>query len=205
MTVSRTDLVALLAPNGPTELVKRFMRDIEPLCRVAEDGVLRLAEAERLNEGNVGKAIANATCEEVSGLMIVSAKGEKLSDGIHHEDAYESFLALAMRLRRHDDFVVKHGELALERLIYPLWFWLCEDLVAATRRSYGDFFGSVHHTLAHDLTYGSSIVLAYGAAYVAQGEAERYVELRGLIRLLPWILPIGSPLDSGGIWLVLAE
>ncbi len=205
MTVSRADLIRLVTPDSGNRLVHRFMRDVEPLCRIAEDGVLRLSESSRLNEASVAKAIASASREEVSGIIAVSAKTDKLGDGIHHEDAYESFLALSLRCRRRDDFVAAHGEEALTSLYDRLWSCLCQDLVAATRRSHGDFLDSVHYTLAHDVAYGASLAVAYGAAYVSQGDEEKYAEMRGLIRLLPWVLPIGAPLGSGGTWLVLVE
>lgn len=205
MSVSRTELAALLAPQQESFLAKRFLRDVEPLCRAAEAGELHLAEAERVNEDNLGKAIAAATRKEVAMLATVSAKGNALSGNIHHEDAYDSFLTLALRRSRRDEYLAAHGPDSLERLVDPLWNCLCGDLVAATRRSCGDFFDSVHHTLAHDVAYAAAVTVAYGVAYVAVGDEKNYGELRELLRLLPWVLPIGTPAGSGGLWLALVQ
>ncbi len=202
MTVSRTDLAALLAPHQGTELAKRFMRDIEPSCRAAEDGMLPMAEAEQLNVENVGNAIAAAAREEVSGLLTLSLSGETLSKNIRAEGDYDTFLTLSMRRNRRDEFTAAYGEEALARLVAPLWWHLCSDLTEATRRTCAELFDSVEEALAHDVAHASSVAVAYGAAYVSQNDAKRYAEVRGLLKLLPWIVPIGSPSNSGGLWLV---
>lgn len=205
MRVSRPDLAAAIAaPGVRSQLGRRFMRDVEPLFRVAETGVSRLAEAERLNHANVGDAIARAVLAPVGGIVPVSASKDAPRADWRREAQFVTFVTHALRRHRRDAFDDAHGSV-LSDLVDPLWSHLGLALTLTVQATHGGFLTQLDDAMAADVAYAPIVTVAYAAAYAAVGDADSYSQMRGLVRLLPWMLPIGSPQGAGDTWLVLVE
>lgn len=206
MTVSRHDIAAALAaPHGGGPLVARFMRDMEPLFRVAEEGAYPLAEGERLNEANVAAAIAAATLATANGVMPISSAKEALPPDWRFERYYRTFLSHALKANRRAAFDAAHGAEAIGAFVDPLWERFGTDFVGTLQREHEGFLGQFDTAMANDAAFGPLVVVAYAAAYAAHGDAAEYAQMRGLLRILPWAVPIGMPEGTGRKWLVLAS
>lgn len=205
MRVSRPDLAAaLVASGGTSPLVPRLMRDLEPLFRIAETGEHRLADAVMLNQANVADAIAKAVLEPVTGIVPVSASKDSPRADWRRERQYVSFVTHALRWNRRDAFDDAHGG-TLSALVDPLWEHLGMALTLTLQATHGDFLAQLDDAMAADVAYAPIVTVAYAAGYAAVGDEKNFSQMRGLVRLLPWLLPIGTPEGAGGSWLVLVD
>jgi hypothetical protein len=206
MRVSRPDIASAIAAQGCARpLTNRFMREMEPLFRIAETGEYRLADASMLNQANVADALSQAMLEPVGGLMPVSASRDSIRADWRREFRYASFVSLSLRRNRRDAFDEAHGRDAIGRLTEPLWDSLGMAFTAALQASHGAFLDQLDPALAADVAFGPMVAAAYAAGYAAYGDAEGFEAMRGIVRLLPWLIPIGSPESVHGRWLVLVE
>lgn len=206
MRVSRPDVAATIVAQGCARpLTHRLMQALEPLFRIAETGEYRLADGGMLNQVNVAEAIARALDEPVRGILPMSSKGDALRADVRREDRYASFLSLALRRNRREAFDAAHGAEALGKLVEPLWASLGMAFTAALQSAHEEFLGQLDMALAADVAFGPMVAVAYAAGYAAHGDDKDFEAMRGLVRLLPWIVPIGSPEGSHGHWIVLVE
>lgn len=205
MRVSRPDLdAALVAMGGKPPLVPRLMRDLEPLFRIAETGECRLADAVMLNQANVAAAIAKAVLEPVTGIVPVLASKDSPRADWRRERQYASFVTNALRRNRRDAFDDAHGDV-LSALVDPLWNHLGMALTLTLQATQGDFLTQLDDAMAADVAYAPIVAVAYAAGYAAVGDDGNFSQMRGLVRLLPWLLPIGTPVGADGTWLVLVD
>ena len=205
MRVSRPDMVAaLVALGGKPPLVPRLMRDLEPLFRIAETGEHRLADAVMLNQANVADAVAKAVLESVTGIVPVSASKDSPRADWRREQQYASFVTSALRRNRREAFDDAHGD-TLSALVDPLWEHLGMALTLTLQATHGDFLSQLDDAMAADVAYAPIVTVAYAAGYAAVGDEKNFSQMRGLVRLLPWLLPIGTPEGAGGSWLVLVD
>jgi len=206
MRVFRPDIAAAIDGQGcERPLTGRFMRDAEPLFRIAESGNYPLAEGGRLNHDTVAVAIASATLAPVNGLIPVSASKDTLRADHASERQYRTFISLALKENRRQDFDDRFGAKVLSTLVEPLWDSFGEACVAALRRQHEGFLAQFDFAMENDVAYGPLVAVAYAAGYAAHGAAEDYQRMRGLLRLLPFVIPIGMPEGTGRKWLVLVE
>lgn len=206
MRVFRPDIAAAIDGQGcERPLTGRFMRDAEPLFRIAESGDYPLVEGERLNHGTIAPVIAHATLAPVHGLIPVSASKDALPADQAYERQYRTFISLALKQNRRADFDARFGADALHALVEPLWGSFGEAYVAAFRRQHEDFLGQFDMAMETDVAYGPLIAITYAAGYAAHGAVEDYRRMRGLLHLLPFVVPIGMPEGTGRKWLVLVE
>ena len=206
MQVSRPGIAAALtAPKGQGPLIERFMRDAEPLFRIAESGEYPLAEAERFNLQNVAVAIATASLAPVNGIITLSSSQDELRADWCRERQYRTFLSLALKTNRRDDFDTRFGAESISSLVDPLWNDFGAAYVAAFRRTHEDFLGQFDMAMESDVAYGPLVAVTYAAGYAAYGDDAAYAQMRGLVRLLPWTVPIGMPEGTGRKWLLLAQ
>ncbi len=206
MRVSRPDVAAAIAARGCARpLTNRLMQALEPLFRIAESGIYRLADGEMLNQVNVAQAMTKALGEPVRGILPASSKGDVLRADARREDRYASFLSIALRRNRREAFDAAHGPGALGALVEPLWENLGQAFVAALQTAHEEFLGQFDMALAADVAFGPMVVAAYAAGYAAYGDDADFEAMRGLVRLLPWMVPVGSPEGAQGNWIVLVE
>lgn len=205
MRVSRPGVSAALAAFGGSKpLHSRLMRDLEPLFRIAESGQCRLADAVTLNHANVADAVAKAILESVTGIVPVSASRDAPRADWRRERQYASFVTSALRRNRRDAFDLAHGTV-LSDLVDPLWEHLGMVLTLTLQATHDDFLAQLDDAMAADVAYAPIVTVAYAAGYAAAGDETNFSQMRGLLRLLPWLVPIGSPEGAGGSWLVLVE
>lgn len=206
MRVARPDVVAAIVAQGCARpLTHRLMHALEPLFRIAESGEYRLADESMLNQVNVASALSKALGEPVRGIQPLSSSRETLAAHWRREQRYDSFLSLALRRNRREAFDDAHGADALGRLVDPLWASLGMAFTAALQSAHEEFLGQLDTALAADVAFGPMVAVAYAAGYAAHGDDEDFEAMRGLVRLLPWIVPIGSPEGAHGHWIVLVE
>lgn len=196
---------ALAAPKGDGPLAERFMRDAEPLFRIAEQGAYPLAEGERLNEANVAVAIASATLAPVHGVMPISAAREAVPPDWRFERHYRTFLSHALKANRRAAFDAAHGDLAIGAFVDPMWEHFGAAYVGTLQRAHESFLEQFDMAMANDIAFGPIVAVAYAAAFAAYGDAAEYAQMRGLLRLLPWVVPVGMPEGAGRKWLVMVQ
>ena len=206
MRISRPDLAAAIDSLGcDPSRVRRLMLELEPIFMIAESGEYRLAERARLNRPNVAAAIAKATLAPVRGLVAISSSKDPIRADWRREREYETFVSLALRMNRRDAFDSRHGAEALGQLVEPLWDNLGMAFTAVLQRRHETFFDRLEASLAYDVAYGPMIAIAYAAGYVLHGADAEFEEMRGLVSLLPWVVPIGAPAGMRERWLVLVD
>ncbi len=206
MRVSRPDIAAAIVAQGCARpLTHRLMQALEPLFRIAESGEYRLADESMLNQVNVAAALAKALREPVQGVMPASSSGAVPRADVRREDRYASFLSLALRRNRREAFDAAHGAGALGALVEPLWKNLGAALTAALQSSHEEFLGQFDMAFAADVAFGPMVAVAYAAGYAAHGDEQDFEAMRRLVRLLPLIVPVGSPEGAQGNWIVLVE
>ncbi|HTM67733.1 MAG TPA: hypothetical protein VL426_00385 [Candidatus Binatia bacterium] len=206
MRMFRPGIAATLAvPKGDGPLIGRFMRDAEPLFRIAESGSYPLAEGERLNDANVAVAIASATLAPAHGIMPISSANEAVPPDWRFERHYRTFLSHALRQNRRDAFDAAHGPGTLAALVDPLWKDFGAAYVAALQSTHEEFLGQFDMAMASDIAFGPLVAATYAAGFAACGDAQGYAAMRGLLKLLPWAVPVGMPEGAGRKWLVLVS
>lgn len=206
MRVFRPGVAAALASaKGDGPLIARFMRDAEPLFRIAEEGEYPLAEGERLNETNVAVAIASATLAPAQGVMPISSAREEVPPDWRFERHYRTFLSHALKTNRRGAFDQAHGAEALGAFIEPLWENFGAAYVGTLQRVHEGFLEQFDMGMASDIAFGPLVAVAYAAAFAAYGDGAEYAQMRGLLRILPWLVPVGMPEGAGRKWLVLVS
>ncbi len=201
MVTDRDVLKGFMAGRGVDRTrVDGLMRTLEPLYRVAEAGAYPLADASQLNLANAARALAPAVGLAVPAVDVVRA-GDPLRADLRRTREYATHLPDALRRCRRASLVAALAPREIDALVAAFWSGLGGPLVAAFQRDPDGFLGQLDQPFAADVAFGPAIAAFYCAAYVLLGSASESRAMLGLVRLLPWAVPLGAPAGGRGRWI----